>query len=257
MKLATFNVNSIRSRMEIITNWLKQHQPDALCMQETKASDANFPISQFDGTGYHVAYRGERGQAGVAIATKKELADVAFGIDDGGQPDEDRLVRGKLGKVHIVNTYVPQGRDRRLPQYKYKLEWMSRLINFFSKHYKPGDLLIWCGDLNVAPLDIDVHDPKRIRGHVDFNPEVQAAFQHVVDWGFVDVFRKHHPEPGHYSFFDYRVPRALERKMGWRVDHIMATKPLAEKSTDSFIDLEPRELPKASDHTVLVAEFKL
>lgn len=257
MKIATFNVNSIRSRAEIIIDWLKQHEPDALCMQETKTSDENFPAEQFQDAGYHVVYRGERGQAGVAIATKKELADVSFGVDDGGPLDEARLIRAKLGKVHIVNTYVPQGRDRKLPQYQYKLEWLSRLISFFSKHYKPTDLLIWCGDLNVAPLDIDVHDPKRIRGHVDFNPEVQAVFQRVVDWGFVDVFRKYHPEPGQYSFFDYRVPRALERKMGWRVDHIMASQPLAEKSVDSFIDLEPRKHVKASDHTVLVAEFKM
>lgn len=243
--------------MDVILPWLEKNRPDALCMQETKVTNDLFPELLFTSIGYHSVFSCEGGRNGVAIASLKKLEDVACGLDDGGQPDYDRVIRGKLGKVHIVNCYVPQGTDVKLPAYKYKLEWLSRIINFFNKHYKPGDNLIWTGDLNVAPTDIDVHDPKRIMGHVDFNPEVQAAFQKVVDWGFVDVFRKHKPGAGEFTFFDYRSKNALEQNKGWRVDHIMATKPLAAKSVDAYIDLEPRRAPKSSDHTVMVAEFKL
>ena len=255
MRIATFNVNSIRARIGIVVAWLKKTKPDVLCMQETKVVDDDFPVMAFQGAGYHVAFRGEKGYNGVAIASRQPLKNVAFGIDDGGPRDEARLIRGTLGGVHIVNTYVPQGMDVKSPKYKYKLEWFSRLIGFFGKHYTPRRKVLWCGDLNIARTDIDLHDPKRLRGHVCFNPEVQAAFERVADWGFVDVFRKHHPEPGQYTFFDYRAPSALKAGKGWRIDLIMATKSLAAKSADCIIDLAPRKKPKPSDHTPLVAEF--
>jgi exodeoxyribonuclease-3 len=132
------------------------------------------------------------------------------------------------------------------------------LRRYFERSFSPEQPLIWCGDLNVAPDSIDVHDPKRLRGHVCFTPEVWEAFNHVKAWGFVDVFRKHHPgESQQYTFFDYRVPKSVERKLGWRVDHILATAPLAEKSTRCWIDMTPRMTEKPSDHTVVLAEFKL
>ncbi len=255
MKLATFNVNSVRSRMPIVMDWLAAHRPDALCMQETRVADDLFPLAEFEKAGYRVAFHGEGGRAGVAIASREALKGVAFGIDDGGPADKDRLVQGTLDGVHIINTYVPQGREPDSPMYQYKLEWFSRLIGFLGKHYTSKQKVVWCGDMNVAPADIDVHDPKGLLGHVCFNPVVQAAFQRVADWGFVDVFRKHHPEPGQYTFFDYRALGALKKNKGWRVDHVMATTPLAARSMDSYIDLEPRKCARASDHTVLVAEF--
>jgi len=257
MKIATFNANSIRARMGILLDWLAANGPDVLCVQETKAVDADFPLADIEKAGYRAAFRGEKSYNGVAILSREELKNVSFGLDDGGPRDETRLVRGTVGGVHVVNTYVPQGRDTKLPVYQYKLEWFSRLVGFFDRHHTPRQKVLWCGDLNVAPTDIDVHDPKRLLGHVCFNPDVIAAFGRVVDWGFVDVFRKHHPEPGQYTFYDYRASGALKQGKGWRVDHMLATRSLAERCTDCWIDLGPRKLPKASDHTFLVAEFKV
>lgn len=257
-KVATFNVNSLRSRLHLVLPWLEEHRPQVLCMQETKVPDESFPVEEFEGIGYHVVFRGQKGRNGVAIASLDEPQEVSFGLDDGGPADEDRLIRGIFSGIAVVNTYVPQGQSPDSPMFPYKLEWFRRLREFFNRHYSPDQPLIWCGDLNVAPQEIDVHNPKRLLGHVCFRPEVWEAFERVKEWGFVDVFRKHHPgEAGQYTFFDYRVPRAVERGLGWRVDHILATRPLAERSVDCWIDLTPRKSTKPSDHTPLVAQFSL
>ncbi|NLN60395.1 MAG: exodeoxyribonuclease III [Deltaproteobacteria bacterium] len=254
--IATFNVNSIRSRLHIVLPWLGTHQPDVLCMQETKVEDAKFPLSDFINSGYHVTFRGGKRYNGVAIVTREKPSQILHGLDDDGPPDEDRLIALKVGEIHILNTYIPQGRDRNSEQFLYKLRWFERLKTFIQTHWVPQDPLIWCGDLNVAPEAIDVYDPKRLLGHVCFNPDVWAAYANVRAWGFTDVFRRHHPdEPGQYTFFDYRVPQTLERGLGWRIDHILATGTLADNSRSCFIDLEPRRAEKPSDHTVLIAEF--
>ncbi len=135
---------------------------------------------------------------------------------------------------------------------------MRRFLRFIEKRYKPGQMLIWCGDLNVAPENIDVHNPKRLLGHVDFNPEVWDAFTRIKKWGLVDVFRRFHPgEPNQYTFYDYRVPGSVEKALGWRVDHILATCSLTEKCTQCYIDMQPRLMEKSSDHTVMVADFRI
>jgi len=256
-EIATFNVNSIRSRRHIVIPWIEKNRPDVLCIQETKVADREFPAEAFLKIGYHVIFRGEGGRNGVAIASTEKPQEVSFGFDDGGPPDEDRLIREVVSGIPVVNTYVPQGQKPDSPMFPYKLEWFQRLLAFFQRHYSPQEPLIWCGDLNVAPEEMDVHNPKRLLGHVCFRPEVWEAFEKVKTWGLVDVFRKHHPrEPGEYTFFDYRVPKAVERGLGWRVDHILATPPLADRSTDCWIDIEPRLATKPSDHTPLVAEFE-
>lgn len=262
-RIATYNVNSIRSRLHILMPWLQENRPDVICLQETKVEDSKFPQTEFTDLGYHVAFRGERQYNGVAVASLAKPEAVACGLGDGatgddGPADEDRLLRVSFPHITVVNTYVPQGREREAPQFAYKLEWFQRLRRYFDRSFSPEQPLIWCGDLNVAPEAIDVHDPKRLRGHVCFTPEVWEAFDHVKAWGFVDVFRKHHPgEEQQYSFFDYRVPKSVERKLGWRVDHILATSSLGEKSTCCWIDLAPRIAEKPSDHTVVLAEFNL
>ena len=255
-KIATYNVNSIRSRLHIIVPWLVNHHPDVLCMQETKVEDGQFPLQEFTDAGYQVTFRGSKQYNGVAIASLKKPDSFVHVLDDVGPADEDRLIAIESGGISILNTYVPQGRDRDSEQFIYKLQWFDRLKTFIQKHWKPGDSLIWCGDLNVAPESIDVHDPKRLLGHVCFNPDVWAAYENIREWGLTDVFRKHHPEePKQYTFYDYRVPKTLERGLGWRIDHILATAPLSAQSRSCFIDLEPRRVEKPSDHTVLVAEF--
>ena len=258
LKVATYNANSIRSRLELVLGWLEKENPDILCLQETKVQDADFPAMAFLETGYHVVFRGQKAYAGVAIVSREEPQEVAYGFDDGGAPDEARLIRAVIKGIPVVNTYVPQGRSPDSPQFQYKLEWLERLRALFERHYSPQEPLLWMGDFNVAPEPIDVHDPKRLRNHVDFHPEARAALEQIRKWGFVDVFRLHHPdEPEQYTFWDYRVRDAVRRKLGWRVDHIWATEPLARRSTGAWIDVEARLMEKPSDHTFLVAEFAL
>jgi exodeoxyribonuclease-3 len=258
MKVATCNVNSIRTRLGQVLDWLDQESPDALCVQETKVQDQDFPAEQFREAGYHVVFRGQKAYAGVAIISREEPQEVAFGFDDGGEPDEARLIRAVIRDIPVVNTYVPQGRSPDSEHFQYKLEWLARLRAFFEQHYSAEKPLLWMGDFNVAPAPIDVHDPKRLKNHADFHPEARAALERVRQWGFVDVFRRHHPdEPKQYTFWDYRVRNALERGLGWRVDHIWATEPLARQSTGAWIDVEARRAERPSDHTFLVAEFAL
>ncbi len=257
MKITTFNANSIRSRIDIVTGWLQANRPDVLCIQETKAQDADFPRDAFTDIGYHIAFRGEKTYNGVAVASLAVPDDVSFGFDDDGNADATRLVVARFGDLRVINTYVPQGREIDNPMYAYKLEWFLRLRRWLERHASPDDLLLWTGDLNVAPEAMDIHNAEKQANHVCYHVDVRQAFAETVDWGFVDVFRKYHPEPDQYTFFDYRTPNAAKRKMGWRIDHMLATAPLVARSVDSSIDLAPRLLGKPSDHTFLTAEFDM
>lgn len=259
-KIATFNANSIRVRLPQILEWMVREEADVLCVQETKVQDKDFPVAPIEEAGLHVVFRGQKSHAGVAILSREPAENVVAGFDeaDDGPADEPRLLRATYGDVHVVNTYVPQGRSPDSEQFAYKLAWFERLRALFERHYLPDDLLVWVGDFNVATEDIDVHDPDRLRGHVDFHPEAQAALDEVRAWGFVDVFRQHHPdEPEQFTYWDYRARNPIERGVGWRVDHIWATEPLAEASSAAWIDVEARRAERPSDHTFLVAEFEM
>jgi len=256
-KVATFNVNSVRSRIAIVTDWLKKHEPDVLCLQETKVEDKDFPAGDFEAAGYHVSFRGQKRWNGVAIVSKTPLESLAFGFEDGPPEDEPRMIRGVASGVTIVNTYIPQGRSEEDEQFAYKIGWFERLRKLFGTLYRPEDPLLWCGDLNHAPEPIDVYDPKALLGHVCFHPEVDRVFRKILAWGFEDVFRQHCSEPKQYSFYDYRLANGVRRGLGWRLDHILVTRPLADRSAASYIDVEPRLKPKPSDHTPVVAEFML
>lgn len=256
LKIATYNVNSLRSRLPLVLKWLEENRPSVLCLQETKVSDDKFPEEAFAEKGYFACFRGYKQYNGVATISLFKPDRIYFGFDDGGPPDEDRLVVTHFGGLTILNTYVPQGREMGTEQFIYKLDWLRRLKDFLFGKFSPHDRIIWCGDLNVAREPIDVHDPKRLLGHVDFNPEVWKAFDEVVSFGMVDLFRLVHPkESNQFTFFDYRVPKAVERKLGWRVDHLLATRALIPHLRDCYIDLAPRLQDRPSDHTVLVAEF--
>ncbi len=254
--IATLNANSIRVRLDQILAWLDEHEPDVLAIQETKVQDQDFPEEAIRAAGYHVVYRGQKAHAGVALISRSEPSHVAFGLDDGDEPDEARLIRANLAGMTVVNTYVPQGRSLDSPHFAGKLEWFRRLRAYFDRLFTPDTPLVWLGDINVAPEPIDLHAPKRHIKHVDFAPEVRDALRLVTDWGFVDTFRRLHPgEEGHYTYWDYRVPKSLERNLGWRIDHIFATKPIAERCARAWIDREARAAERPSDHTFLVAEF--
>lgn len=256
MRIATYNANSIRTRLPSVLEWMKLYQPDVLCIQETKTQDADFPALDFETIGYVPLFKGEKSYNGVAILSKTKPIEAGFGFDS--QPkDEPRIVYAKYGPIHVVNTYVPQGRDLDHEMFDYKLKWFARLKRFFEKHFSPSDMVVWLGDLNVARDYIDIHNAEKQENHVCFHKSVRAAFEDTLSWGFTDVFREKHPEPGHYTFFDYRTINAVQRGMGWRIDMILCTSSLASKCTDCFIDLEPRMKDKPSDHTYLVADFDL
>jgi exodeoxyribonuclease-3 len=254
MKIGSFNVNSLRSRLPIVIRWLAKHQPSILAVQETKVQDVDFPTDAFEAAGYKHIFKGQKSYNGVAIFSKTEIKNAKFGFSSNPK-DEARLIKAEIGGITIVNTYVPQGVSPDSEKFTYKLEWFERLYNFFKKHFTPSDPVIWVGDLNIAPEPIDVYAPDALWGHVCFHPEVHKALDKIMQWGFVDVFRMHCEEPGQYTFWDYRLPNSFKRNLGWRLDHIMVTKPLAEKCMNCYIDKEPRTAEKPSDHTPIVAEF--
>ncbi len=258
MRIATFNANSIRSRLDAILAWSAALRPDVLCVQETKVQDADFPRGPLEAAGWHVSFRGEKSYNGVAVLSRAAPDETAFGFDDGGPPDETRLAVARFGALTVVNTYVPQGRELDHPLYAYKQAWFARLKRLFAARARPQDLLVWTGDLNVAREPIDVYEPEKHGQHVCYHAGVRAAFEQALAWGFVDVYRRFHAgEADRYTFFDYRLPAALPRKRGWRLDYILATPPLAERATACEIDLAPRRAPKPSDHTFLYADFRL
>ena len=258
MKIATFNVNSVRIRVNQVVRWLTREEPDFLCMQETKVVDEDFPARAFAKAGYHITFRGQKAYAGVAIASRGEPEEIFSGIDDGKPRDDARLLCIRAGGVTVIDTYVPQGRSLDSEHFAYKLEWLARFRKMLERRFAPDQRILWCGDFNVAPEPIDIYDPKRLKDHVDFHPLAREALEKVRTWGFVDVFRKLHPgEPGHYTYWDYRSANALKNNTGWRVDHIWATAPLAERASKAWIDVKARKVKRPSDHTLLVAEFML
>lgn len=255
MKIASFNVNGIRARMPIILDWIRKETPDVLCLQETKVQDPDFPLEPIKAAGYHCSFKGQKSYNGVATLTRLIPDNIAYGFGDGDPLEEPRLITIGIAGLTIVNTYIPQGRDPRDEAFQYKLEWFSRLKAFFETMHSPDQPLVWTGDFNVAPEPIDVHDPEGLKGSVGFHPDEQAALARVMDWGFVDVYRKHRSGEQAYTFFDYRIPNGVKRGLGWRIDHICATRPLADASVDARIDLEPRLMQRPSDHTLIIAEF--
>ncbi|MGI6367567.1 MAG: exodeoxyribonuclease III [Anaerolineae bacterium] len=256
--IATYNANSIRTRLEQVISWMTSTGVDLLCVQETKVQDEDFPVAAFSDAGLHVYYAGQKAHAGVAIVSREELADVRCGLDDDGPPDCPRLIAASVRGIHVLNAYVPQGRSIDHEMFQYKLAWFDRLRAQLERRFAVSQPVLLCGDLNVAPQPIDIHDPKANAEHVDYHPLVREAFARLCDWGLIDVFRKHHPEePGQYSYFDYRVRNAIERGVGWRIDHLLATAPLADRCTGAWIDLEARRAERPSDHTFVVAAFDL
>ncbi len=256
MKVASFNVNSIRARLKIVLDWIEKESPDILCLQETKVPDDKFPQTAFDGINYFSIFRGEKSYNGVAILSKTPMENVYIGFDENNS-EGPRLIAATVNEIPIVNTYIPQGFNPFSEKFRFKLDWFHRLYDYFFQRFQPDKPLLWMGDFNVAPEPIDVYDSENLIGQVGYHPDEHAALQRFKEWGFIDVFRLHQSDPEQYTFWDYRIRNAVKREMGWRVDHIWATFPLAEKSVSAWIDLAPRLLEKPSDHTLIIAEFNL
>lgn len=255
--VATFNVNSVRSRLPVLERWLPANPVDILCLQETKVVDEDFPVEAFADLGYRVVFRGQKAYSGVALASRSEPDEVSCGFGDGLDPDDGpRLIRARFGDLVVVNTYVPQGKSIDHPDFEYKKAFLRRLAALFDRDLAHGGPLLWVGDLNVAPTEDDVTHPANKKDHVCFHLSIRELYAEVVEGRFVDVFRRHRPGPGEFSFWDYRIKNALERNIGWRIDHVLATPDLAERSVDCYADREPRGWERPSDHTVVVACFE-
>ncbi|MFB3136416.1 MAG: exodeoxyribonuclease III [Nitrospirales bacterium] len=257
MKLATFNVNSIRRRLSVVVDWVKRNRPDVLCLQETKVQDSEFPLEELTATGYHVTYRGMKGYNGVALLSRVPPEFVSFGLGSRQYPDEPRLIHVVVKGIPVINTYIPQGFRIDSPKFQYKLQWFQRLRRYFAKHLFPTRPAIWCGDMNVAPEPVDVHSPEKHKDHVCFHEDAQRAYQKTMAWGFQDVFRRLYPHRQQYTFWDYRQPSAVDANRGWRIDHILATPVLAQRCTKVEVDMGPRRNGHPSDHTVLWAKFSI
>jgi exodeoxyribonuclease-3 len=256
MKIATYNVNSIRRRLPLVTEWLTQHQPDVMCLQETKVQDNDFPLEPLKALGYHVSFRGMKAYNGVATLSRKQPEKVSYGFHEGPDNEDVRVIRTEIDGVSIVNTYVPQGYLITSEKYAFKLEWFQRVRNYFEENLDPGKPALWVGDLNVAPEPIDVYHPDRRVNDVDFHIDARNAYKQTVGWGFIDVFRKLHPDRIQYTYWDF-FRNAYTNNFGWRIDHILATAPLAPLCRECDVDVLPREASGASDHTVVWADFDL
>lgn len=262
MKVATFNVNSVRSRMPVLQKWLSRDAaPDIICLQETKCVDSEFPSADFENLGYICNFRGMKSYNGVALISRVQPDEIFFGLcnaEEGREESENaRVVRARFGDFNIINTYVPQGKEIDHPDFPYKLRFLARLKELFSKSYKPTDKLLWVGDLNVARSPMDIANPKGKEQHVCFAQSVRNALEDVMEWGFVDIFRQHRPNEGEFTFWDYRVKNSLERNIGWRIDHLLGTQSVAEACRGVEVERWLRAEEKPSDHTAVVAEFTI
>ncbi|MFQ3548856.1 MAG: exodeoxyribonuclease III [Armatimonadota bacterium] len=258
-KVATFNVNSVRSRLPILLQWLTENNCDVLCLQETKVTNDMFPETSFNEIGYNCVFHGQKSYNGVAIITKNNITNISKFVGDIDEfNSEARFIKAEIKNITFINTYIPQGTDITSPKFIYKLNWIKNLKAYFMDNFNPEDNIIWLGDFNIAPESYDVYDHERLWGTVCHHPDERDALYEIKDWGFIDILRKHHPNTSDiYTFWDYRVPNALKRRIGWRIDHIWATRPIADKSVNCWVDIKPRQMEKPSDHTVLMAEFNL
>jgi exodeoxyribonuclease-3 len=251
MKIATWNVNSLKVRLEQVQAWLAEHQADALCLQETKTEDANFPLAEIQQAGYQVVYSGQKTYNGVAIISKQAATDVQYGIP-GFADEQKRVLAATIEGVRIVCVYVPNGQSVDSDKYQYKLAWLNALQAWLKDELKRYPRLALLGDYNIAPEDRDVHDPAAWAGSVLVSEPERAAFIGLQQLGLRDAFRLFEQPEKSFSWWDYRM-MAFRRNMGLRIDHILISPAL--QCAASNIDKVPRKLERPSDHTPVIAEI--
>ena len=259
LKLATWNVNSIRAREERLLEWLAREQPDILCLQELKVEEDEFPFDSMRAAGYEAAVYGQKSYNGVAVLAKRPLEDVERGTGDGDVDPQARLISADVLGMRVFSAYFPNGGTVGSKAYDYKLEWIARLREHLERTSSPSEPIVVAGDFNVAPRDIDTHNPLLWGGSVLCHEYARDAVRRLREWGLVDVIEKHHPEGGVYSWWDYQM-RAFEKDNGLRIDHIYATAVLADRCVSAGVDRSARaesKLGKPSDHAPVVAEFDL
>lgn len=257
MRLVTWNVNSVRTRLDRLVAFLERHSPDVVCLQELKVEESKYPFDALEPLGWQSVVHAQKTYNGVAILTRKPAENVACGLDDGVEDPQARLVAATVDGVRIVNVYMPNGGEVGSDKWVYKLAWMKRMRAWLDRHATPTEPLALCGDFNVAPEDLDVHAPDEWRNESIFHEQARAGLVHVSDFGLVDSFRRLHPnEPGLYSWWDYRM-LGFPKNRGLRIDHIFTTPSLAETATHAFIDREERKGKQPSDHAPVIVDFNL
>ena len=250
VRIATWNVNSLKARLERVIPWLERARPDVLLMQETKLADADAPVEAFRTAGYALAHRGEGRWNGVAIASRCGVDDVAFPAQG-----EARMVSAVCGGVRVVSLYAPNGRVVGSEFYVAKLAWYDDLARWLAESADPGEPLVLGGDFNVAPEDVDVWDPQACHGGTHVSGPEREAFARLCRWGLIDAYRLHHPEPDRYTWWDYRAGN-FYKNIGMRIDHLLVTAPLKDRVVWAEIDRETRKgKPVPSDHAPLVIDI--
>ncbi len=260
MKIATWNVNSVRTRLEHVVDWLNQNSVDVLCLQETKVVDADFPVKPFEDIGYNLYRYGQKSYNGVALISRKPLDNVSTGFQgilpdiETNWDDQKRVITGTLEGVRIVNLYVPNGSAIGSEKYEYKLKWLKILHTYLSIVLEKSPDICICGDFNIALEDRDIHENSRNKNHIMASDAERQALRDILDLGFADAFRKFTTEGENYSWWDYRAA-SFPRNKGWRIDHHYLTPELYQKAKSCTIDVAPRKLTKPSDHAPVIVEF--
>ena len=257
MRIATWNVNSLKARLPRVEEWLAYAAPDVLCLQETKLADTAFPALTFEALGYSSAHHGEGRWNGVAILSRVGLDDIANGFEDDDDPDVDaRLIWASCGGVRVASVYVPNGRGLEEDHYQYKLRWLARLRANLDARYDPAAPLAICGDFNIAPTDDDVYDPKAFIGSTHVSEPERTALATLEAWGLEDAFRRQRPEPKLYSYWDYRAGM-FHKHLGMRIDLVLATATLADHVTFALVDRQARKGTQPSDHAPVIIDVDL
>jgi len=253
MKIASWNVNSLKVRLPQVLDWLKHEQPDVLALQETKMTDDVFPVDAIHDAGYQVVYSGQKTYNGVAIIAKQTPEGIVTDIEGLDDPQR-RILAVTIDDIRVVNLYVVNGQAPGTDKFAYKLNWLQKVTDFLDQQLNDFQNVIVLGDFNIAPDDRDVHDPDKWHEKILCTTEERTALNHILDLGFQDSFRLLHDEGGYYSWWDYRMNK-FARGMGLRIDLVLASDELSETLSSAYIDVEPRKNERPSDHTPVVAEF--
>ncbi len=253
MRIATWNVNSLKVRLPHLLDWLSRAAPDVVCLQETKLEDGIFPVNELRAAGYGCAFSGQKAYNGVAILSRLPLAETVAGIP--GYPDEQkRVLSATVAGVRVVCVYVPNGQSTDSDKYRYKLDWLAALSAWLAGELKRHPALAVLGDYNIAPEDRDVHDPAAWKDQVLCSEPERSAFRALLALGLRDSFRLFEQPERAYSWWDYRM-KAFQRKMGLRIDHVLLSEPLAGRCAAASIDVQPRRLERPSDHAPVIADI--
>ncbi len=261
MKVASWNVNSIRTRLEQVIDWIGKNPVDVLCLQETKVVDEDFPVAAFTEIGYHAYIYGQKSYNGVALISQQPLDDVQMGFGAvinsetvGNLDDQKRVISGLCNGVRVVNLYVPNGSAIGSDKYEYKLSWLALLKQYLAAQLAAHPQLNVCGDFNIALENRDIHGDKNRDKYIMASPVEREALRDVLSIGLLDAFRKFTEEGGHYSWWDYRT-QSFARNTGWRIDHHYLSLELYKQAKSCTIDTTPRGLERPSDHTPVIVEY--